>query len=358
MVRQFRSSALALILAAAVGATVATSLYAADQPAGPPRPNFQIRPITGDLYRSGNGTWHSIFLVTPAGIILADPLNVAHATWLKDELAKRFNVPVKYVIYSHSHWDHVEGAALFKDTATIVAYEGLRANMDGRYPNMPGDMIDRNGNGNFDKEDIMVPTTADPGICGMFDGFFEQKDANKDGVVPPAEFQRDIVRPDITYADHMTLTLGGKTVQLLHPGKNHGNDMTVVLFPAERVVFATDMIADALVRNDIRSLPSACGPFDGQPVNEWSASYQAIEALDFDTFAGGHGDFFTKADIALPREFLETLRDAVSKAIADGRTLEQMKREITLEQYKEWAYYDKLREKNIEAMYQNLSSVR
>lgn len=289
MVRRSRLSSLTLVLVAAVGAAPAFAAEAQQQgqAASPPRPNFQIRPITGDLYRSGNGAWHSIFLVTPEGIILADPLNVAHATWLKNELAQRFKVPVKYVIYSHSHWDHVEGAALFKDTATIIAYEGVATNMDGRYPNMPGDMIDRNGNGNIDREDIMVPTTADPGICGMFDGFFEQKDANKDGTATLEEFQRDIVPPDITYADHMTLTLGGKTVQLLHPGRNHADDMTVLLFPTERVVFAADMIADALVRNDIRSLPSACGPFDGHPVDEWIESYKAVEALDFDTFAGG-----------------------------------------------------------------------
>ena len=349
----------ALLFTALLAAGSATAVLAqqqAQQPAAPPRPNFQIRQITGDLYRSGNGAWHSIFLVTSEGILLADPLNVAHATWLKEELAKRFNVPVKYVVYSHSHWDHVEGAALFKDTAQVIAYEGVLANMDGRYPNMPGDMIDRNGNGNIDKEDIMVPTTADPGICGMFDGFFEQMDRNQDGTATPAEFQQNIVRPDRTYTDRMTLTLGGKTVELFHPGRNHGNDMTVLYFPAERVVFATDMIADALVRSDIRSLPSACGPYDGHPINEWIDSYKAVYALDFDTFAGGHGDFFTKADVALPIRFLEELRDQVQAGIDAGKTLAQLQQELTLDAYKDWAYYDKLRNKNIEAMYRNLTA--
>src|SRR5688572_14387300 len=103
---------------ALVLATAATALSPATQ-AQAPGPNFQITRIKDNLYRSGNGAWHSIFLVTDEGILLADPLNVAHATWLKNELATRFNKPVKYVIYSHSHWDHVEGGALFQDTATI-----------------------------------------------------------------------------------------------------------------------------------------------------------------------------------------------------------------------------------------------
>jgi glyoxylase-like metal-dependent hydrolase (beta-lactamase superfamily II) len=358
MTRLARLSSTLLALASAVLlalTALATPLFAAEEGAAP-RPAFgnQIRHITGDLYRAGNGAWHSIFLVTSEGIILADPLNPGFAAWLKTQLDEQFDVPVKYVIYSHSHWDHVEGAAVFKDTATIIAHEGVLANMDGRYPNMPGNMIDRNGNGNFDREDIDVPTLAHPGICGMSTQFFDQVDTNKDGSVPPAEFQQNIVRPDLVYSERMTLTLGGKTVELMHPGRNHGNDMTVVLFPAERVVFATDMIADALVRANIRSLPSACGPLDGHPIAEWIASYKAVQALDFDTFAGGHGDFFTKADIAAPIQFLEDLQAAVSQAIAEGKTLEQMKTEITLEQYKDWEYYERLREMNIEAAYQNL----
>ena len=351
--------ATATLLLAAALSTVCCNLLAAQEEAAA-RPEFgnQIRPITGNLYRAGNGMWHNIFLVTDAGIILTDPLNVEHATWLKAELAKRFDVPVKYVIYSHSHFDHIEGGAVFADTATFIAHEGVLENMDGRYPHMPGDMIDRNRNGKFDREDIDVPTLADPGICGMSLTYFDQMDRNKDGIVPPAEFQTDIVKPDITYSDHMTLTLGGKTVELMHPGKNHGNDMTVVLFPDERVVFATDMIADALVRNDIRSVPSACGPMDGTPIAEWIKSYKAVYKLDFDTFAGGHGDFFTKADVALPIQFLEDLQAAVTTALQQGLSLEEMKATIKLEQYRDWAYYDRLLVKSVEAAYLNLTQFR
>jgi glyoxylase-like metal-dependent hydrolase (beta-lactamase superfamily II) len=317
-----------------------------------------IENITGDLYRASNGAWHSIFLVTDEGIILADPLNPAFAEWLKGELDARFDVPVLYVIYSHSHFDHAAGAAAFAETATIVAHERVMLNMDGRYPHMPGDMIDRNANGMVDREEIDIPTNADPGICGMFPGWFDQIDLDHDGIVPPAELQADILPPDLTYSERMTLSLGGKTVELMHPGKNHGDDMTVVLFPDERVVFATDMIADALVREDIRSVPSACGPLDGTPIAEWIRSYEAVLALDFDIFAGGHGAFFSKEDVALPVTYLKDLQAAVGEGLARGMSLEQMKEQILLEQYADWAYYDRLRPKTIEAAYQNLVRFR
>jgi glyoxylase-like metal-dependent hydrolase (beta-lactamase superfamily II) len=352
MVTRTRFARLSL-LAAVLLASACTTLQAQPPGRGP-----QIEQIKGDLYRFGNGAWHGIFLVTPEGIILADPLNPQVATWLKGELDQRFDVPVKYVIYSHSHFDHVEGGAVFRDTATFIAHEGVGANMDGRYPHMPGDMIDRNLNGQFDREDIDIPTTADPGICGMSLQWFDQIDTNKDGIVPPAEFFERVVKPDLYYSERMTLTLGGKTVELMHPGKNHGNDMTVVYFPEEKVVFATDMIADALVRDDIRSVPSACGPMDGTPIAEWIRSYKNVYALDFDTFAGGHGAFFSKEEVALPIQFLEDLKTEVEQALGKGMSLEQMKESILLEEYKDWAYYDRLRVKAVEAAYLNLTRFR
>ncbi len=108
-----------------------------------------------------------LFMVTPEGIILADPINAAFATWMKEQFAERFKVPVRYVIYSHSHWDHIEGGAVFADTARFIAHENVGRNMDGRIPQMPGDMLDRNRNGRFELEEIVgpLPTTADVAVC-------------------------------------------------------------------------------------------------------------------------------------------------------------------------------------------------
>ena len=142
---------------------------------GPPGrgPAREIIKITDSLYRARNGAWYSLFYVTPEGIVLVDPISTDFAAWLKGQLDQRFpGVPVRYVIYSHSHWDHIEGGAAFADTAKFVAQEGVLRNMDGRYPHMPGDMIDRNNNGQFELEEIVGPAMAHPGICGMPGNFF------------------------------------------------------------------------------------------------------------------------------------------------------------------------------------------
>ena len=88
-----------------------------------------ITKITGDLYRHQNSFHYSLFLVTSDGIIVTDPINANAARWLKAELAKRFNKPIKYLIYSHDHVDHIAGGEVFADTATVVAHENTKADI-------------------------------------------------------------------------------------------------------------------------------------------------------------------------------------------------------------------------------------
>lgn len=342
-------------LAATVAALCATSAVA--QPRTPPR---EITNVTGDLYRARNGNWYTVFLVTPDGIILGDPINETFAPWLKTELDARFpDRPVRYVVYSHSHFDHAAGGAVFAETATFVGHENMLRNMDGRYPHMPGDMVDRNANGVIDREEIDIPTNERPGVCGMGAGFFAGIDRNGDGIATPQELQLHIVKPTIVYSDRMRIELGGKVVELVHPGLNHSDDATVMLFPAERAAFATEFIADALVASNPRSLPSACGPFDGNPLAEWIESYRTVEALDFDVMITGHGSMTVdKALIRETREFFEHLRDEVSAGMAAGLSLEELKERVRLEPYKDWANYERLRAYNVEAAYRNLVTYR
>jgi glyoxylase-like metal-dependent hydrolase (beta-lactamase superfamily II) len=285
---------------------------------------------------------------------------VPFARWLKEELANKFpGKTVKYVIYSHSHWDHSEGGTVFADTAKFIAQEGFLRNMDGRYPALPGDMTDRNNDGYIDVSEFVDPAKERPGFCGMNAASVTSKDKDGDGRASPAEFFADTPKPDIVYSERMTLRFGGKTIELVFPGKNHANDGTAVLFTDERVLFTVDFPADALVRDSMRSLPSACGPFDYHPMDEWIKSYRTLEALDFDIAVGGHGSAnFTKQDFVEGRGFMEYLKHAVESAMSKGMSLAQMKQGILLEPYRDWRYYKELREANIEAAYFNLKIYR
>jgi glyoxylase-like metal-dependent hydrolase (beta-lactamase superfamily II) len=320
-----------------------------------PRQNTFTK-LTGDLYRAGDGTWFVGVLVTPDGILLVDTLNPPFAKWLKQQLAERFpGRPVKYVIYSHTHWDHIDGSNVFADTAKFVAHENALKNLDGRYPHMPGDMVDRNDNGKMDPMEFGQPIMDHPWICGGFPSSVTAKDKNGDGLASPAEFYSDVHPPDIVYSDRMTLKFGGKTIELIFPGKNHANDGTAVLFRDERVLFTVDFPQDVLTQNTMRQLPSACGPFDGHPLADWIHSYRTLEEQDFEVLSGGHGwKTFTRQDLAEGREFFEYLTKEVSAAMAKGLSLDEIRKTVTLEKYKDWVNYDRLHVWNVEAAYYNL----
>ncbi len=150
-------------------------------------PKRSIKKIAGNLYRFQNNFHFSVFLVTPGGIIVTDPINKGTAKWLKGELAKRFNKPVKYLIYSHDHQDHSSGGEVFADTATVIAHENAKADIVGE--------------------------------------------------------KRPTAVPDLTFSDKMTVELGGQKVELTYVGLGHSDNMIVMNFPAERTLFACDFIA-------------------------------------------------------------------------------------------------------------------
>jgi glyoxylase-like metal-dependent hydrolase (beta-lactamase superfamily II) len=357
LLQKLTPAGLLLLLPLAPAPAAAPTAAAPARPAAPARTITQVK---GDVYRANNGGWYVAILDTPEGLLVVDTISANFSQWLKEELATKFpGKVVKYVILSHSHWDHSEGGKNFTDTAKFIAQEGFLRNMDGRYPALPGDMTDRNNNGHIDVAEFVDPGREHPGFCGMNAASVTSKDKDGDGLASPVEFFADTPKPDIVYSDRMTLRFGGKTIQLVFPGKNHANDGTAVLFTDERVLFTVDFPADALVRDSMRSMPSACGHFDGHPMDEWIRSYRTLEALDFDISVGGHGSVqFTKKDITEGREFMEYLKREVENAMRKGMSLAQMKQSIMLEPYKDWRYYKELREDNIEAAYFNLRTYK
>src|SRR3989442_12862437 len=106
-------------------ATVAAALAAVAALATQAQPQAPVREITklaGEVYRFRNNNHYSVFAVTPAGGIATDPINAEAARWLKDEIRKRFAQPVRYLVYSHDHADHISGGEVFADTAVRRAH--------------------------------------------------------------------------------------------------------------------------------------------------------------------------------------------------------------------------------------------
>lgn len=253
-----------------------------------------IEKISGDLYKFQNNAHFSVFLVTDDGILVTDPIDKAAATWLKAELKKRFNNrPIKYLVYSHDHRDHISGGEVFADEAVVISHERTKEKIIG------------------EKRPTAVPT--------------------------------------VTFTDRMTITLGGKTVELIHLGPNHSDNSVVMHFPAERAVFAVDFVS--IDRLPYQTLGDAYFP-------DWIESLKAVEAMDIDIVQPGHGKTGTKADVSEHREYVEALYNAVLAASRAGQSLEAMKQSIMLKEYSHFENYDAWRIPNIEGMYRHVNEHR
>ena len=90
---------------------------------------WEIEKISPHLYAYRYTFYRNFFLIGEDGIILTDPLTVEAAKILDTELRKISDKPIKYVAYSHSHWDHISGGQVFKDQgAEFVAHQKCQEN--------------------------------------------------------------------------------------------------------------------------------------------------------------------------------------------------------------------------------------
>ncbi len=297
-------------------------------------PTRGIVQISGDLYRAQDGFHFTVYLVTPEGIILADPLNAEFAAWLRTELENRHGLPVRYVLYSHHHWDHASGAHVFDDTATLIGHDNFPTALAWGIENFPVQVtiMDTNGDGGLDRSEAVGDAAA----------AFDDLDTNGDDFISGAEILADVLPPEVLYSEHMTVQLGGKTVELIHPGPSHSIDTTVLLFPEERTIYGVDFL-------NVNRL--ALGFPGTGTLDEWIASLREVEALDFDTVSPGHSSVGTRADFSAYRGFFEDLRETVNGAMAAGTSLEDLLASDALTEYRDLPNYDPQRDRNIEDAY-------
>jgi glyoxylase-like metal-dependent hydrolase (beta-lactamase superfamily II) len=291
-----RLRALAAMLMVGIGAS-AHAQSNADQ-------DRAIRQFRRDLYQVQAGRQVAVFLVTPEGILLVDPLGRPTALWLQSELAARFpGRPVKYVVHSHHHFDRAEGARVFEGTEVIAhrEFNNEVAKAGAALPSFVA-VTDSNLNGAFDAAEIAG--SADASII-------ESRDRNSNGSVTPEELYSQVARVRTTYSRTLTISVGGSNVTLIHPGAAFARDMTVVYFPSERVVFAADAPPIAVT-------PFSFGPFSPGDVYEW---LHAVVPLEFDTLLLGNGQQVARSELVALRDYLDDLRAGVAEAWERGDSM-------------------------------------
>lgn len=253
-----------------------------------------VKGLGNGLYVFRWWVYRNIFIVTDEGVIVTDPMNPKAAALLQNEIRKITDKPIKYVVYSHNHHDHISGGDIFKgDGVTFVAHENVLKEL-GDHPNQ----------------------------------------------VTPL--------PDVTFKDNYTLTLGGRTLELEYYGPNHGDSLVVMRLPDEKIIFVVDIVTPRRVA--FRMMP------DFWP-DEWVRTLKEIEATDFDYVISAHGPHTEPAIeprtvVREQREYLEDLMAAVREAEASGiHGPDALRKAVKLPKYAHWRSYDEWLPMNIERIW-------
>src|SRR4030081_2357705 len=256
------------------GMLITAALTATAQAQAPAPPPFATTKVEGteNVYIFRFGGHPSMFIVTPQGVIATDPIGLRRpaAKAYIEEIQKITKAPIKYVIYSHSHFDHIAGGKPFKDAgAVFVAHRNAKARIDA----------------------LKAP---------------------------------DVVSPDQVVDGKRNITLGGTTLELNYVGKNHSDSTLVMRLPKEKIIFTVDWIPIQGVQ--FRGMADTYVP-------DIEDGLRKVIAMDWETLIPGHPgpggkQTGTKDNAREQLAYLQDLSAAVKNAVNENKSYADAQKEI------------------------------
>jgi len=250
------------------------------QPQQPPRPpQIETKKVDGteNVYTFRNGNHQAMFIVTPAGVIATDPVAYGRPTGGQqyvDEIKKVTDKPIKYLIYSHVHFDHIAGGKAFKDAgARVIAHKNATARL----------------------KKLQDPHT---------------------------------VVPDESVDQKKIIKLGGTTLELHYLGLNHSDSTLVMRLPKEKLIFLVDTIP-------VGAFPGR-GFIDIYPL-ETEDFIKKVIAMDWERMIPGHpgpgGRLGTKDDAKQQLQLMQDASVEMKKLGQEGKCWDTAEKDFKLEKY-------------------------
>lgn len=270
-------------------------------------PAFVIKQLGKGVYcaisaRAGGNTG---FIVGDDAVLVVDTfISMPPARELLAEIRKVTNLPIKYVVNTHYHLDHVAGNAVFTEVgATVIAQHNERAWL--RTENLK---------------------------------FYQQN-----GATPTPEQRAQIaalVEPQITFDQAMDVNLGGRTVHIVSLPGHTGGD-SIVFVPDVNVIFMGDLLWNNRIPNLIDATTSA-----------WIPTLTTILKAHTDaTYVPGHGDIAGKNEVFEFAKYLSLLRSFIKDEQKAGKSGDALTQAVLAElkpYYGTWPGFDRLGPLNIQ----------
>ena len=246
-------------------------------------------------------------IVTSEGVVLIDSgHNPTDSRAVMDAVRKLTDQPVRFLIDTEIHPDHTTGHFVFSPPAVIVSHTGA------------GEAMRKA----FSPERVMNLMKQSPEMATAAQGY-------------------SLVTPQVEYSgDKLTLHLGGKTLEVLYLKNVHSEADSAIWLPEDRVLFS----ASVAVPNQINVLR----PFVTIP--DMLSAMRMLKALNPEVVVPGHGLPGTAKIFDDEERYYALLMERVGAQVKAGKTLDQIKAEVTMPEYAGWASQDRM-PTNIEAAY-------
>ena len=205
--------------------------------------------------------WYSSagIIIGEREVIVVDSLtNAAMTESLRADIRRVTDKPIRFLINTHSHADHVYTNHLFPEATVITTHRGREA------------------------------TAASLKNQSQHDALYAR-------LFPDVDFRGGrYTLQDMSFSGSLTFYQGEREIRVLELGVGHSESDVVVHLPGEKIIFCGDIFT-----NGMPPLPG-----EGH-VSQTIAHYHAIEALEADLYVAGHGDPGTLADVRAQRIQLE-----------------------------------------------------
>lgn len=277
------------LLLCAVFATFAT-LVAFAQNEDFSKVKIEVVKVSGSVYMLKGAGGNIGASVGDDGIVIVDDQYAPLADKIQDALKGIADKPVRFVINTHYHEDHTGSNEYFQKSAPIIAHDNVRKRLE------EGGVAGNGGSVKFD-----------------------------------AKPQPKAALPIITFDHDVTVHLNGEDIRALHFPAGHTDGDSVIYFPKSNVVhMGDDFVTYGFPFIDVSSGGSIQGMIDGVE--------NAIAQLPADVkVIPGHGPVSNLDDVRAYVKMLKDTRDAVSAALKQGKTLDQMKQAKILDPWKKYS---------------------
>ncbi len=275
--------------------------------------NFESKHFT--IQKISDGVWAAIaksggYAICNAGIIdlgsfvmVVDPfLSTEAAEDLKKAVQQLTGDPVKYVVNTHFHNDHIGGNQVFKN-ASIISTENSR------------NLMESNKEKNFDEYKNVAPIKLDElkkknttkmsarelDDHKIMTGYYEAMTRAGDSV--------KTFLPDVTFIDRLVIYGSDKRVLLMSYGSGHTESDMFVFIPSEQIAFLGDILY-------VQSNPLLS---DGSS-DKWETYLNNIEGLNMKTLVPGHGPVGGVSDLQALKSYFKNINETAKSYVKNGKS--------------------------------------